>query len=952
MNDKFAKIKVNQLQKRLLNSNIPNNNNNNHDYCLKGRVLISFLSITIIVSSLLILLPEFQNNAHGIHLYVPLPKDGPPDPNNPQGKFITYGITEVKGTVIQVGPPLNILVVPDENYRNLLTEGNVRFPEEGHHRYEDYARWVLDSRAESGITDEHPPLIKIETYGFCKDRQCTEKYQDGLGGLNVAHNTIIADVTSESNPHCFPVKAQLDNLYLQMNLLERELEITEFPGETIRQINLLEPQITSKEDELRQCVNANPNTIHPLFLRDKNGEIIVDQNGEPRLLSNGDHISVRGLYVLDNAHPLFYSDSSCKDPFIQWYSLEGLRGGNPGPIQPNPACYNHAEIHPFIPSSIRLLEPLQPGEKNTESHMVVAPVPTQWMSDTWELNDATIIHDGPESGTLSGRIVDNTVKKVVKSEFFIDAPPKPVECQTKHCIFKLEEQNVSAKGPTQNPIEDGFIWIKKELAVDIDSDSPCSPIKSTRGFLNEEIRKLEELLKITEFPSDIIQQINLLESQIASKEDELQQCVNLNPSGTKINGMKIFVMARGDDILNPTIYQADWSTVWEVDNIAPKFTSKPQLSTNVVGAQSNQITIDAQMSDNSGVKNITAYIKGPSPSSSIISQSSFSLSSGDAKSGNWQATLSFPTNAPDGEYVVEVVSFDISANSASDIASILLDRTPPVVKGSADRLPDSNNNNNDDGWYNKPITITWTGDDGQSGSGIKSCEPSVQYSTPDAASITVKGHCTDNADNVGEGTVTFNYDSTPPETAITLASDGNNIAMPLDGSGTTVSNNIALTLEYADSTSGIAYLLCSIDGQSESPCNDNPAIYTKLPAGTHTIQVRAMDAAGNVDSTPASFKWTIITPSQGTQMITQFIDTMQGIDNGIKNSLAAPLGQAGKLLNDNNPNNDKAVCNQLNAFINHVTALTNKKMSQEQSAMLIQSLPYSAQAIKTSLGCQ
>lgn len=132
----------------------------------------------------------------------------------------------------------------------------------------------------------------------------------------------------------------------------------------------------------------------------------------------------------------------------------------------------------------------------------------------------------------------------------------------------------------------------------------------------------------------------------------------------------------------------------------------------------------------------------------------------------------------------------------------------------------------------------------------------------------------------------------------------------------------------------------------------HPTIYTKLPAGAHTIQVRAMDSAGNVDSVPASFTWTIITPSQGIQMITQFIDTMQGIDSGLKNSLAAPLGQAGKLLNDNNPNNDKAVCNQLYAFINHVTALTNKKISQEQSAMLIQSLPYSAQAIKTSLGCQ
>ena len=44
MNDKFEKIKVNQLQKRLLNSKIRNNNNNNHD---NKKTILFYLQIII-----------------------------------------------------------------------------------------------------------------------------------------------------------------------------------------------------------------------------------------------------------------------------------------------------------------------------------------------------------------------------------------------------------------------------------------------------------------------------------------------------------------------------------------------------------------------------------------------------------------------------------------------------------------------------------------------------------------------------------------------------------------------------------------------------------------------------------------------------------------------------------------------------------------------------------------
>ncbi len=49
---------------------------------------------------------------------------------------------------------------------------------------------------------------------------------------------------------------------------------------------------------------------------------------------------------------------------------------------------------------------------------------------------------------------------------------------------------------------------------------------------------------------------------------------------------------------------------------------------------------------------------------------------------------------------------------------------------------------------------------------------------------------------------------------------------------------------------------CSLDGGEFSPCS-NPHTYTGLTRGSHTFRVRARDAAGNVDESPASYTWTI-----------------------------------------------------------------------------------------------
>jgi hypothetical protein len=88
-----------------------------------------------------------------------------------------------------------------------------------------------------------------------------------------------------------------------------------------------------------------------------------------------------------------------------------------------------------------------------------------------------------------------------------------------------------------------------------------------------------------------------------------------------------------------------------------------------------------------------------------------------------------------------------------DSFDVRVDMTPPAVHGVLSRPPDAN------GWYNKPVTVSFAGTDATSG--IGGCS-SATYSGPANAAAVVSGTCTDKAGNVGQASVQFAYDSTPP----------------------------------------------------------------------------------------------------------------------------------------------------------------------------------------------
>jgi hypothetical protein len=87
--------------------------------------------------------------------------------------------------------------------------------------------------------------------------------------------------------------------------------------------------------------------------------------------------------------------------------------------------------------------------------------------------------------------------------------------------------------------------------------------------------------------------------------------------------------------------------------------------------------------------------------------------------------------------------------------TVKLDKTAPAVSGAAGRGADAN------GWYNKPVTVSFSGTDATSGVAFASCS-SAGYLGPDNPGAVVSGTCRDNAGNVGTGSFALKYDATPP----------------------------------------------------------------------------------------------------------------------------------------------------------------------------------------------
>jgi CSLREA domain-containing protein/uncharacterized repeat protein (TIGR01451 family) len=126
------------------------------------------------------------------------------------------------------------------------------------------------------------------------------------------------------------------------------------------------------------------------------------------------------------------------------------------------------------------------------------------------------------------------------------------------------------------------------------------------------------------------------------------------------------------------------------------------------------------------------------------------------------------------------------------------------------------------------------------------CTSSKSYTGLTEGSHTFQVRAIDSLGNVEDSPASFSWtvDTTAPDTLIT-------------GQPSNPSSSASATFSFNGSDShGVASFECKLDSGAFTACT-SPQSYTGLSEGPHTFQVRAIDNAGNVDGTPASYTWTV-----------------------------------------------------------------------------------------------
>jgi hypothetical protein len=210
-------------------------------------------------------------------------------------------------------------------------------------------------------------------------------------------------------------------------------------------------------------------------------------------------------------------------------------------------------------------------------------------------------------------------------------------------------------------------------------------------------------------------------------------------------------------------------------------------------------------------------------------------SGSDSVSGLAGVSLSCGSNpctiTADGTHTITATATDNAGNSASTSVTVRKDTTPPGITFSPSGTAGSG------GWYRSSVTLSASGSDAHSGlssltlsCGSNPCTLSAQGST------TVTANASDVAGNTASNSTTIRIDSVPPNASLSPSGT-------LGLNGWYVSN-VTVTTSGTDATSGLASVQTRLNGGAWG--GNSVTINTD---GTHTVEGRAYDVAGNVSST-------------------------------------------------------------------------------------------------------
>ena len=250
----------------------------------------------------------------------------------------------------------------------------------------------------------------------------------------------------------------------------------------------------------------------------------------------------------------------------------------------------------------------------------------------------------------------------------------------------------------------------------------------------------------------------------------------------------------------------------------------------------------------------TVVTSGP-PSPTNSTNATFTFTSTEA-GGTFQCRLDTaavftPCSTPmsysslaSGSHTFRVRAIDAVGNvdGSPAIDTWLIDLTPPntTITGTP-------------GTASNSTSATFTFSAGQAnstfkcsldGAGFSPCTSPVTYSNLTQGSHNFRVQATDPAGNPDPTPASFSWtvNSVVPDTTI--------------GSGPpSLSTSRGATFTFSSDQAGVTFQ-CSLDGGTFINCS-SPRTYAALPDGLHNFRVRARNAAGNTDQTPASYDWTV-----------------------------------------------------------------------------------------------
>jgi hypothetical protein len=155
----------------------------------------------------------------------------------------------------------------------------------------------------------------------------------------------------------------------------------------------------------------------------------------------------------------------------------------------------------------------------------------------------------------------------------------------------------------------------------------------------------------------------------------------------------------------------------------------------------------------------------------------------------------------------------------------------------------------------------------------------------------------------------------PPDTVLPLVTDSSTGSTIENGGVTDSSSVLSLSFEGLDETGNpVAGFQCRLDGGPSYYCTPpvnvenrqlvsvptRDLISTHPRSNVHTFEVSAVDAAGNIDPSPASFKWNLInsipsdTTAPDTQIVSAVASTNAAVSNrsspSVSSTHASPVG--------------------------------------------------------------